>query len=288
MIYLLLAIAASTLVLVCFKIFERFGVDSLTAITLNYAVGALFGFGYAGGHLPMVTFPLPGWMVMSLITGTVLITGFISYAVSARRAGIAITAISGRMSVIIPVLMGIFVIGDSSGFVKIAGILLAFVAFYLTLKSEKALNINIQVLFITLAVFILTGINDSSIKITQHYFLPPDDDAAYVNYVASAFTVAFAIGALVTAFRLLKLKAGFKLNDLFAGIVLGLLNWFSVFNMIKGMTVIQVSVFLPLMNISVVVLSSLIGYFIFREKLKAVNWAGIALAVFAIYLIAAG
>ncbi len=46
MVYLLLAITASTLILVSFKVFEKLGIDSFTAITMNYLIGTVFGLNY--------------------------------------------------------------------------------------------------------------------------------------------------------------------------------------------------------------------------------------------------
>ncbi|HPF63217.1 hypothetical protein [Lentimicrobium sp.] len=288
MIYLFFAVAASTLILVCFKLFERYKIDSFSAITINYIVGALFGFGYSGRNFTVSLSPFSEWMAMSLFTGALLILGFVMFSISARKAGIALTAISSRMSVIIPVIIGLALIGDKAGPVKIAGIILALIAFYLTLKKDKSLVLKANVILIPVSVFLLMGLNDSAVKITQHYFLPPGSEAAYVNYAASAFAVAFVFGALISIYRLLKQNAKLKPADLLAGIVLGLLNWYSLFYLLKGLELVQVSVFIPLLNISVVILSSLTGYFIFSEKLRAINWVGIAVSVIAIYMIASG
>ncbi|GAP44581.1 EamA-like transporter family [Lentimicrobium saccharophilum] len=288
MIYLFFAVAASTLILVCFKLFERYKIDSFSAITINYIVGALFGFGYTGRNFTLTLSPVADWMIMSLITGALLILGFVMFSISARKAGIALTAISSRMSVIIPVIIGLAVIGDKAGPIKITGILLALIAFYLTLKKDKALVLMANVIFIPVSVFLLMGLNDSAVKITQHFFLPAGNEAAYVTYAASAFAVAFVFGAIISVYRLLKQNVKIKPIDLLAGVTLGLLNWYSLFYLLKGLELVQVSVFIPLLNVSVVILSSLTGYFIFREKLKTINWVGIAVSVIAIYLIAAG
>jgi drug/metabolite transporter (DMT)-like permease len=288
MIYLFFAVAASTLILVCFKLFERYKIDSFSSITINYIVGALFGFGYTGRNYTLTFSPVDDWMIMSLITGALLILGFVMFSISARKAGIALTAISSRMSVIIPVVIGLAVIGDKAGPVKIAGILLALIAFYLTLKKEKAIVLNVNVFIIPVSVFLLMGLNDSAVKITQYFFLPAGNEAAYVTYAASAFAVAFVFGILISIYRFLKQNIKFKPVDLLAGVVLGLLNWYSLFYLLKGLELVQISVFIPLLNISVVILSSLTGYFIFSEKLRAINWVGIAVSVIAIYMIASG
>ena len=165
---------------------------------------------------------------------------------------------------------------------------MALISFYLTLKKEKAIVLNVNVFIIPVSVFLLMGLNDSAVKITQYFFLPAGNEAAYVTYAASAFAVAFVFGILISIYRFLKQNIKFKPVDLLAGVVLGLLNWYSLFYLLKGLELVQISVFIPLLNISVVILSSLAGYFIFREKLRTINWIGITVSVVAIYMIAAG
>jgi multidrug transporter EmrE-like cation transporter len=66
----------------------------------------------------------------------------------------------------------------------------------------------------------------------------------------------------------------------------GIINFGSILFLLRGLALIEVSTFMPLYNVSVVALSALIGYVFFKERLSALNWAGIALAILSILLIA--
>ena len=287
MLYLLLAISASTLILVSLKLFARFGIDDFTAITVNYIVGAAFGFNFIHWDQTLPGIVSATWFPMAFITGVVLIAGFVLFALSTRKAGVAITAISSRMSVVIPVLLGLLLLNDQAGIVKILGILLALVALYLTLLKDNKEKFSFKLIWIPLAVFVVTGLNDSAVKITQHFFLPGTGDSGYVAYAATAFLIAFFIGLSISIYRIYKGEKVLYVKNLVAGTVLGLLNWFSVFYMLKGFEIMEVSIFIPILNISVVALSSLIGFSLFKEKLRPQNWAGIFLALVAILLITA-
>lgn len=287
MIYLLLAISASTLILVSLKLFARFGIDDFTAITVNYIVGAIFGFNFIHWDHTLPQIVAATWFPMALLTGVVLIAGFVLFALSTRKAGVAITAISSRMSVVIPVLLGLLWLNDQTGIVKILGILLALVALYLTLLKDNKEKFSFKLIWIPLAVFAVTGLNDSAVKITQHFFLPGSGETGYVAYAATAFLIAFFIGLAISVYRIFKGEKVLYLKNLLAGTILGLLNWFSVFYMLKGFEIMEVSIFIPILNISVVALSSLIGFTLFKEKLRPQNWAGIFLALLAILLITA-
>ncbi len=288
MIYLLLAITASTLILVSFKVFEKLGIDSFTAITMNYLIGTVFGLNSIHWDIEFTRIYAQPWFPYSALTGLILITGFVLFSLSAQKAGIAITAISSRMAVIISVITGILIFGDKAGIAKSAGVVIAIVAFYLTFKKGKTERPGLFLLLLPLAVFLFMGLNDVILKTTQYFIIGNRDEKEMVRYAATSFLFGFLLGFPALVFRHFRMHKQIQIRGMLAGILLGLLNWFSTFYLLKGLGVMEVSVFIPLLNISVVTLSALIGYFIFREKLNASNLIGILLAVIAIFLIAKG
>lgn len=285
MIYLIFAILASTFILVTLKVFEQFRVNRFVAIALNYLVGAVFGFSYIHWDINMVQLNHSPWFTMALITAFLLVCGFVLFSFSASRAGITLTAISSRMSVIIPVLLGLFMFGDEAGLIKISGIVLALLALILTLWGNGDKKFRLKLVFLPVLVFLFAGLNDSAVKITQALFLS-SETTDYVRYAATAFAFAFILSSVGVLIIQSKTRQQIGLNTIIAGVVLGLLNWASIFFMLKGLNRVEVSVFIPLLNVSVVSLSTLIGYSFFKEKISLINFVGIILAVVAIVLIA--
>lgn len=285
MIYLLFAVTASTLILICFRFFEKWGIDSYSAITVNYIIGAIFGFSSINGNIDPADILTSNWFPMSALTGLILISGFVLFALSAQKAGIAVTAISSRMAVIISVLLGIIVFGDKTGSLKIIGIVMALLAFYLTLKKGKTDKSGISIVVLPLAVFLFMGLNDVVLKVTQYFIIGTEHEAEQIKYAATSFLFGFMIGIPVLVYRAFTGKPTIDFKSIFAGILLGLLNWFSTYYLLKGLAVTEVSIFIPMLNISVVTISSVIGFFVFREKLSKVNWLGIGIALLAIFLI---
>ena len=188
------------------------------------------------------------------------------------------------MSVVIPVILGFLIFGDSAGIVKIIGIVIGLAAFYLTTKKEKTIKVNKSYLFLPLLLFLVVGINDSLLKAAEHFYITDD----FVLFLATSFGFALIFGLFVFIFKSTKQKKQFALKNIIAGIILGILNWYSTLFFLKGLDVFQVTVFIPVFNIGVVTLASLIGFLIFKEKLSKTNIAGIVLAVIAILLIAGG
>ena len=105
-------------------------------------------------------------------------------------------------------------------------------------------------------------------------------------FLATVFSVSFILGFVILIVKHFYSKDKFEVKNIVAGIILGLLNWASTYYFIKGLYFLQVSSFVPIFNLGIVVLSTLIGFLIFREKLRPLNWAGIILSVLAILVIA--
>lgn len=282
MIYLLLAILTSTFIIITFRVFERFRISILQAITVNYLVASAFGYLSAPETFRFDEIPSQPWFGAALIIGLTLIVAFNLFALSAKYAGVAVTAISSRMSVIIPVMLGFLIFGDTAGWTKISGIIVALVAFYFTSKKDKTVTLNTKYVYLPLLLFMAVGINDSMMKVAEHFFIHGD----FVVFLATAFAVALLLGIGVLAAR--RKNEVFAPRNLFAGVILGLLNWFSTLYFLKGLDIFEVSFFVPVFNVGVVALASILGFIFFNEKPTTSKLIGIGMALLAIALIANG
>ncbi len=282
MFYLLISILLSTAIIITFRIFNNFKISIVQAITVNYLVASVFGFWSEPGSFNPQTLVQESWFYFATLMGLSLIVSFNLFALSAQKAGVAVTAISSRMSVVIPVALGFLIFGDSSGLIKIAGIITGLVAFFLSSIKSKGTKVNTTYFFLPLLLFLAVGANDSLMKVAEHFYITTD----FVPFLATSFGFALLFGLIVFAFKAMKQRGGIQFKNVIAGIFLGLLNWYSTLFVLQGLDVFQVSVFIPVYNVGVVALASLVGFAVFRERLSRMNWIGIALAIVAIVLIA--
>lgn len=283
MVFLLFAILTSTLIVVTFKLFERFNISITQAITVNYLFAAIFGFFTYENEITFSLLMQYSWIYFAVIVGITLILIFNVFAVSAQKAGVAITAVSSKMSVIIPVIIGFLLFRESASWLKVFGIIMALVAFYLSFKKKGSFAVAGKYWFLPVLLFLGNGLNDSLLKFVQPFFLHQHESALFL---AVAFSVSLILGLFTLLFQLFFYKKKISVKSLLAGVWLGFLNWYSTLFFIKGLGIMDVSVFIPVFNASIVTLAALIGYFIFREKLNKINWLGIAIAVVAIVIIA--
>lgn len=278
---LIAAILLSAAILIAFKLFERFNISISQAIVMNYLVASILGFMMSDID-SVHTLTLKPWFLYAILTGISLIAVFNIFGISSQKAGIAITAVASKMSIVIPIAIGILFYNDVIDFFKAGGILAALISFYFILQKGKTRkNDTLWILMLPLFLFLGNGINDSLLKHSQHSYIHGDT----ISFLALSFFFSLIIGLIILLIQILMgwTKLGFK--NIIAGAILGLLNWGSTYYFLMGLGIFKNSFIFPVFNVSVVSISALTGYFIFHEKLSKRNWMGIGLALLSIILI---
>jgi drug/metabolite transporter (DMT)-like permease len=106
-------------------------------------------------------------------------------------------------------------------------------------------------------------------------------------FTTHGFGCAAVIGWVSVAWLWIKGRNRFSLRDIVAGVFLGIPNFFSIYLLLKMLNQgWDGSVMYPMVNVSVLLLSTFVAVIIFREKLNRLNWIGIALASASILIIA--
>lgn len=284
MAFLIASILLSTSVLVLFKYFKQWRIDNLQAIIVNYIVSAAIGFiSYEGSSSLSIVIEKP-WFPVSLILGVLFIGVFFLFALSSQMAGVAITAVASRMSVVIPVTAAFLIFGETANIFKIVGIGLALPAFYFTFKKKNNEKIALLSLLLPLAIFFGAGSNDLLMKYIEHYYIDND----LFQLLAVIFTLSLIIGSVVLIVQLALKKTVLQLKNIAAGLALGLVNFYSTYYMFRSMAYFDASVMFPVINVGVVGIAALSDRFLFKEKFSLLNWLGIGLALLAIILISMG
>lgn len=281
---LLLTILFGTLVIIAFKIISILRLDLNQVITFNYFVAASFGFIFWDAPINFVLWQSMPWFEYSIVIGVFFILTYKLFGLSSDKAGLAITAVASKMSVVIPVMAGFLFFHDHVSLYKTIGILFVLLAFYFIFKTEKGIKINRQFILLPLLLLLGNGINDSLVKFTQHFYLN-NDEGLFLSFI---FLVALLIGMIYLFFSQFIKGKFFTMKNLLGGLILGSLNYWGAWFFIKSMDIFQASFLFPVVNVGIVCLSALISFIIFKENLSRTNWLGILLAVIAIILVSIG
>ena len=290
MIYLLLSVLSSTMIFVVFKIFERYRIHILQAIVVNYIIAFITGMiaYYTTGSNHKLAIPEiidEGWFLYTIALGALFIIVFKLMAITTQKIGLSVVSVATKMSVVIPILFGLYYYREDIGFFKISGIIAALLAVYLvSSKNSSGLGVKKSYLLIPLLVFLGSGIIDTSIKILEESFVAQDDVSLFSAVI---FLAAASVGIIILTVQYFYNKYSIELKSLIGGLVLGIPNFFSIFFLVKALRsdLFDSSGIFTVNNVAVVTLSTISGIVLFKEKLKIKNWLGIFLALLSILLI---
>jgi drug/metabolite transporter (DMT)-like permease len=290
MLFLLLSILSSVSIFMIFRLIEKRDVGNFPVIVINYLTAALLGYALNGrtntgpGYFPA------GCFALAVLIGILFILLFFVVARSSQKAGMAITTVAGKMSVIFPILFSIlYDVHDTLSMLKASGILFALVGVLLTIYKKRTKLPEPAFIYLPVILFVGMGLVDSLVKLAQYEYLS--------NGNLSLFTaVLFSISAVSGLFACFLDKGRFRslisMRALGWGILLGGVNFGSIFFLIKALNyahqergVMDSSVVFGINNIGIVTLSVILGMLLFREKLSALNQAGILVCVMATILL---
>ena len=100
-----ITVAATVLIYLLFAGFERWGVRSHWAITINYYVAAILGWNLAGGASAMTATVEASWLGPLAILGLAFYPLFRLTARCSQELGVSVATISTKLSMAIPVLV---------------------------------------------------------------------------------------------------------------------------------------------------------------------------------------
>lgn len=286
MIEITLTIVTFSLMLIIFKYFEIFKVNNLQAIIVNYITAGALALVADGSVLTnnfsITTLFQPKFIYYALIIGVLFIITFNLIAFGTQKIGIAITTVSNKMSMIIPVLIGLFVFKEDKNFLKLIGIVLAILAIFFSCSKNGKLSFEKKYLPVIILVFIGQGIADSTLKWAQEFAINSSNNNVF--FATTFFTAAFS-GTLFMMIQQRKITV--TLRSLLWGVILGIPNYFTLYFFVEALSagVFESSQVFPIVNMGVIVLTAVMGIILFREHLSKSNWMGILLALIAISLI---
>jgi uncharacterized membrane protein len=285
MIYILLCILMNVLIYVNFKLFGNFKINPVQAIIFNYFFCVLAGIFFAG------SFNLSGqegmeWIFIAIVLGVIFIVNFNLISQTTHHYGISVSSIATKLSLIIPVVVSLFLLRaqfKQFDYLNFAGIALALPAMVLgSIKKRERTISKVKKLGLALPflTFFLSGTIDTTINITNFYFLEPATQSSFIIVI---FLCAAIIG---TGFLIYK-REKIGIRNVIAGLTLGIPNYLALYFLIRSLSAFDNdgSLVYPSVNIGIIVLASIISWAFFQDRLSTQNKMGILLAIISIFLI---
>ena len=190
--------------LVLFKYFGKYGVNNLQAIIVNYFTAGTLSLIVAHNNDIKISLPdiiYSTYIIPSLIIGFLFIVTFNLLAFGTQKIGIAISTVANKMSMIIPVIIGISLFSEKLGMFKLIGIVLAISAIYMTSTKSGKLSFDKKFLPIILLIFFGQGMADGTLSWAQKFSI---NDENTPLFFASVFLIAGILGSVFLIYETIK------------------------------------------------------------------------------------
>ncbi|MDO3695100.1 EamA/RhaT family transporter [Wenyingzhuangia sp. chi5] len=284
MIYLLLSILFTTTVFLTLKEFQRYQLDNFQAIVVSYFMALVIGCLHSISSFSVSFVLSQSWVWGALAISTLFIITFNLMAITAQKGGLSVMTVANKMSVVIPISIGVILYQEEVDFLKISGIVLALLGVWFTSKKKSVYQFDKRLWYLPFFIFIGSGLADAIINHMQAYYVPHD---ALDLFSTSLFFFCGCIGVMVLLIKIISgnLKLSFK--NLAGGLLLGIPNYFSIYYLLKALSHpdYETSLIFSANNLLVVLISVLLGLFLYQEKLSKQNYIGLGMSVLAILVL---
>lgn len=255
----------------------------MSILVINYLAGSLISLfnsaEFSSNSLNLLDHNLVmGGMIILL--GLIFIGNLVVYSRSIDRVGMGVSIAAMRMSLIFPIAVSLFVFGEELVPIRYLGILLALVALLLMVPRIKTKKISgLSDAWLPVLIFLMTGAADTGLKVYERVFASQLSEELFVSGI---FFVSFLTGLGILIKRR---ELHFTFKEIVYGVITGIVNLYSSIFLIYALKLMPGSVVFPIVNVSLVILGTLIGVWVWKDKPTVKQWSGLAVAVISIILL---
>ena len=274
MIYLILAILSSMLISVLMRVSEKYAKNNVTMLAFNYLMCAIMAAFYTRGA-QFTTDGIGFAVVTGIISGALYLGSFMVLQWNIRKNGVVLPATFMRLGVIVPTVLAVVLFGEKPGIMQVVGVLIALAAIVIIQysKSGEKRRATAGLIFLLLC----GGVTDTTAKIYDHWGNP----ALESYFLLFIFIVALLLSIAVVAYK----KQSVTVADAVFGMLIGIPNYFSARFLLLSLGAVPAVVAYPTYSVGTIVMITLAGLVIFREKLNRQRIIGLVMILCALALL---
>ena len=276
MIFLLLAIFSSSMISILMRVSSDKVSANLSMVATNYLVCSMLGAAYAGFEL--VVPKVPGFSLtiwLGLISGVLYLTSLVLFQINTRRHGIVLSSVFMKLGLLVPIVMSVLFFREMPTASQAAGFCLAvFAIVMINLKSDgRQTGFGIGLIIMLL----LSGGADVMAKVFD-VFAPGSLSSLYLFYT---FATACVLCLGLVLYQ--KERPGFR--ELLYGVLIGIPNFFSAKFLLGALTKLPAVVVYPSFSVATMLIVTIVGVAVFRERLSKIQWIALAVIIGALILL---
>lgn len=300
MLYFLLAVLFTVALYMIMRAYPRYKVNSFHAVVFNYYSCVVTGLFLTP---ELKAFQEIQWnsegTILTLALGTLFVIAFMSIGLTAQKVSVTAASLAGNMSLVIPVLFGLFIFKNTNKeftVLNYAGLIIALAALALgaiqkkqkTTEFEDGQPLRVSVFsyawLLPVFTFMASGTNNTLINYLTMSYYRPEQTTLFMIIACSG---AILVGTLVLLYKITFGGEKLELRSVIGGLILGVPNFLSLYFLLLALGSFgnSAAFVFPIYNILSMLVSSFAAWILYKEKLNNLNRLGLALAVVAIVLI---
>lgn len=276
MTYLLLAIASSALISIIMRASATRVNAKMSMLAANYLVCALLGASYAGFDVvvPQASgFGVTLWL--GVLSGVLYLLGFVAFQANTRSHGIVLTSVFSKLGLLVPMVLSLVLFREVPSIAQWAGFCIAVAAIVLInwQKGGAARGFGISLL----VMLLFNGGADAMSKVYEVY------GSASLSEQFLFYTFAVALVLCVALVVCKGEKPGVR--DILFGAAIGIPNFFSSKFLLLALTELPAVVVFPSFSIATMLMVTIAGILVFRERLRKTQWVALIMIIAALFLL---
>ena len=273
MLFLLLAIFSSTMVSVMMRLSSHKVSGSYSVLAFNYLSCSLLGAGYTGFQLIPRLSGFSLTLVLGLSSGVLYLAALVMFQSNTRKRGVVLPAVFMKLGLLVPMAASTLLFGEFPTAVQIVGFVIALGAIVLINFENGSGSFG----FGLIVMLLLSGGADVMAKFFDAW-CPQSLSGQYLFYT---FFTAFALCMGLV------LRDGERpgLQELLYGTLIGIPNFFSAKFLLASLNSLPAVVVYPSFSVGTLLLVTLTGVAVFRERLRRHQWVALVAILAALILL---
>ena len=284
MIYLVLAVLCSSAVNVTMRLGEKHIKNNFAAFMSNYAVCSLIAFLFMEDKRPFA--PQEGMtfaILLGLVSGVLYLASLTLLKLNISKSGVMLSSVFMKLGVIVPALMAMIVFRETPTGLQCAGIALAIAAIVVIYFEPKKKDAPAKQghgaagALLLILLLIVSGLTESMANIFDKAGAAQVKD----HFLFCNFLTAFVLSGVIALIR----REPVSWKDFAFGVLIGVPNYFCTRFLLLSLGQIQAVVAYPIYNIGAIVVISLFGLLLFRERLDRRKLIGFIMIIAALIML---